>query len=73
MIDPNDPTRHYNACLDSVALISDLLTRGELSEDDQDTLARNREHLVTMLARRDDAGQLVLAGFDLGPIQAAVA
>jgi len=43
--------KHYAACLDSVNLINDGKPEGMTDEDWADCLARNKEHLVLMLAK----------------------
>jgi hypothetical protein len=43
--------KHYSACLDSVALINAGQPEGVSDEDWADTVARNKEHLVLMLAK----------------------
>jgi hypothetical protein len=43
--------KHYSACLDSVALINAGQPEGMTAEDWADCLARNKEHLVIMLAK----------------------
>jgi hypothetical protein len=43
--------KHYSACLDSVALINAGQPEGTTAEDWADCLARNKEHLVLMLAK----------------------
>jgi hypothetical protein len=43
--------KHYSACLDSVALISAGKPEDMTAEDWADCLARNKEHLVIMLAK----------------------
>jgi hypothetical protein len=43
--------KHYSACLDSVALINAGKPEGMTAEDWADCLARNKEHLVIMLAK----------------------
>ena len=42
---------HYAACLDSVALINAGAPEGMGADDWADTVARNKEHLVLMLAK----------------------
>ena len=42
---------HYQACLDSVALINGGKPAGMSEDDWTETLARNRSHLAIMLAR----------------------
>jgi len=48
---PEQIARHYSACLDSVALINAGKPEGMTAEDWADCLARNKEHLVLMLAK----------------------
>ena len=43
--------RHFNACMDSVNLINAGQPEGMSDEDWADTVARNKEHLVLMLAK----------------------
>lgn len=43
--------KHYSACLDSVHLIQAGQPEGMTAEDWADTLARNKAHLVIMLAK----------------------
>jgi hypothetical protein len=43
--------KHYSACLDSVALINAGKPEDMTAEDWADCLARNKEHLVLMLAK----------------------
>ena len=43
--------KHYSACLDSVALINGGKPEDMTAEDWTDCLARNKEHLVIMLAK----------------------
>ena len=43
--------KHYSACLDSVNLINAGQPEGLTAEDWTDTVARNKEHLVLMLAK----------------------
>jgi hypothetical protein len=43
--------KHYSACLDSVALINGGKPEDMEAEDWADCLARNKEHLVLMLAK----------------------
>jgi hypothetical protein len=43
--------KNYSACLDSVALINGGKPEGMTDEDWADCLARNKEHLVLMLAK----------------------
>jgi len=57
--------RHYAACLDSCNLING--GKPEKMEDAEwaDTVARNKEHLVLMLAKD------IFDGYDLTPLQEA--
>ena len=43
--------KHYSACMDSVNLINGGKPEGMTAEDWVDCVARNKEHLVTMLAK----------------------
>jgi hypothetical protein len=43
--------RHYSACMDSVNLINAGQPEGMEDADWSDTVARNKEHLVIMLAK----------------------
>ena len=59
--------KHYSACLDSVALINGGKPEDMEAEDWADTVARNKEHLVLMLAKDFWTTE------DLTPLQAASA
>jgi hypothetical protein len=48
---PEQIAKHYSACLDSVALINAGKPEDMTAEDWADCLARNKEHLVIMLAK----------------------
>ena len=48
---PEQIAKHYSACLDSVALINAGKPEKMTAEDWADCLARNKEHLVIMLAK----------------------
>ena len=66
----NKPTaeeiaRHYAAALDSVALINGEKPEGVEDAEWADTVARNKEHLVIMLAKDFWTTE------DLSPLQAA--
>jgi hypothetical protein len=50
-ITPEEIARHYSAALDSVALINAGQSEGMSNEDWADTLKRNQDHLVIMLAK----------------------
>jgi len=54
--------RHYSACLDSVNLINAGQPEGMTAEDWADCLARNKEHLVLMLAKN------IFSGYDVQPL-----
>ena len=43
--------KHYSACLDSVHLIEAGKPEGMTAEDWADTLKRNKDHLLIMLAK----------------------
>jgi hypothetical protein len=43
--------KHYSACLDSVALINGVKQERMTDEEWADCLARNKDHLVLMLAK----------------------
>ena len=43
--------QHHSACLDSVNLINTINAQDVKSEEDLDTISRNQEHLVIMLAK----------------------
>jgi hypothetical protein len=43
--------RHYSACMDSVNLINGEKPENTTDEEWADTIARNKEHLVIMLAK----------------------
>jgi len=51
IVTPEQVARHYSAALDSVALIEAGQPEGMTAEDWADTVARNKEHLVIMLAK----------------------
>jgi len=59
--------KHYSACLDSVNLINGDKPENMTAEEWADCLARNKEHLVLMLAKDFWTNQ------DLTPLQAASA
>jgi hypothetical protein len=48
---PEQIAKHYSACLDSVALINGSKPERMTAEEWADCLARNKEHLVLMLAK----------------------
>ena len=50
-ITPEEIARHYSAALDSVALINAGQPEGMSNEEWADTLKRNQDHLVIMLAK----------------------
>lgn len=43
--------RHYSAAMDSVNLINDLLAKSSLTEEEQNRISRNVEHLEIMVAK----------------------
>jgi hypothetical protein len=59
--------KHYSACMDSVNLINGEKPEMMTDEEWADTIARNKEHLVIMLAKDFWTTE------DLAPLQAAVA
>lgn len=68
----NQPTaeeiaRHYSAAMDSVNLINAGKPEGMSDEDWADTVSRNKEHLVIMLAKDFWTTE------DLAPLQTASA
>jgi len=50
-ITPEQIARHFSACMDSANLINAGQPEGMTAEDWADCLARNKEHLVIMLAK----------------------
>jgi hypothetical protein len=66
-ITPEQIAKHYSAALDSVALINAGQPEGMSNEDWADTLKRNQDHLVIMLAKDYWTDE------DLTPLQAASA
>jgi len=64
-ITPEEIARHYSAALDSVALINAGQPEVMSNEDWADTLKRNQDHLVIMLAKDFWTDE------DLAPLQAA--
>jgi hypothetical protein len=64
-ITPEEIARHYSAALDSVALIQAGQPEDMSNEDWADTLKRNQDHLVIMLAKDYWTDE------DLTPLQAA--
>lgn len=59
--------RHFSACMDSVNLLNAGQPEGMSDEDWADTVTRNKEHLVIMLAKDFWTTE------DLSAIQAAAA
>jgi hypothetical protein len=59
--------RHFSACMDSVHLIEAGQPEGMTAEDWADTLKRNKDHLLIMLAKDYWTTE------DLTPLQAASA
>jgi hypothetical protein len=66
-ITPEEIAQHYSAALDSVALINSGQPEDMSNEDWADTLKRNQDHLVIILAKDYWTDE------DLTPLQAAVA
>ena len=64
---PEQIAKHYSAALDSVALINAGQPEGMTDADWAETLKRNRDHLVIMLAKDYWTNE------DLTPLQAASA
>lgn len=64
-ITPEEIAQHYSAALDSVALINAGQPEGMTAEDWADCLARNKAHLVIMLAKDFWTTE------DLSPLQTA--
>ena len=64
---PEQIAKHYSAALDSVALINAGQPEDMTDADWADTLKRNRDHLVIMLAKPYWTTE------DLAPLQAASA
>jgi hypothetical protein len=50
-ITPTEIAQHYKAAMDSVNLINAGKPEGMTAEDWADTLKRNKDHLVIMLAK----------------------
>jgi hypothetical protein len=50
-VKPEQVAKHYSAALDSVALINAGKPEGMEDADWADTVSRNKEHLVLMLAK----------------------
>lgn len=57
--------KHYSACMDSVNLINGKKPEGMDDQEWADTVARNKEHLLIMLAKDFWTTE------DLAPLQAA--
>jgi len=58
---------HYDAALDSVTLITDLMALDSRNDDQTATVARNVEHLQIMVAK-----DYWTAAQDLAPLNAAI-
>jgi hypothetical protein len=58
-------SKHYSACMDSVNLINGEKPENTTDEEWVDTIARNKEHLVIMLAKNFWTTE------DLAPLQQA--
>ena len=61
------PANHYAAALDSVNLVNELVAKADRNQDDNDTIARNVEHLEIMVAKDFWTNE------DLAPFHAAIA
>lgn len=48
---PEQIAQNYSAAMDSVNLIAELRTKETLTEEDEQTIQRNVEHLEIMLAK----------------------
>ena len=48
---PEEIAQHYSAAMDSVNLINDLMAQDSRDDLEQDTVARNVEHLQIMVAK----------------------
>ena len=59
---------HYDAALDSVTLINDLMALSSRDDDQTATVARNVEHLEIMVAKT-----YWTSDHDLAPLNAAIA
>jgi hypothetical protein len=66
-ITPEEIAQHYSACMDSVNLINAGQPEGMTAEDWADTLKRNKDHLILMLAKTYWTNE------DLTPLQTASA
>jgi len=66
-VTPEEVARHYAAALDSVSLINGEKPENATDEEWADTVARNKEHLVIMLAKDFWTTE------DLAPLQQAAA
>jgi hypothetical protein len=62
---PEQIAKNYSACMDSVNLINAGQPEDMTAEDWADTVARNKEHLVLMIAKPYWTTE------DLAPLQAA--
>ena len=58
---------HYDAALDSVTLINDLMALSSRDDEQTDTVARNVEHLQIMVAK-----DYWTDAHDLAPLNAAI-
>jgi|TARA_Y100000033_G_scaffold48007_1_gene54255 hypothetical protein len=59
--------KHYDAALDSVTLITDLMALDSRDDDQTATVARNVEHLQIMVAK-----DYWTSDHDLAPLNAAI-
>ena len=58
---------HYDAALDSVTMINDLMALSSRDDEQTDTVARNVEHLQIMVAKT-----YWTSDHDLAPLNAAI-
>jgi hypothetical protein len=57
--------KHFDACMDSVNLINAGQPEGMEAAEWADTVARNKDHLILMLAKN------IFEGFDVTPLEEA--
>ena len=48
---PEEIAQHYSAAMDSVNLINDLMAQDSRTDEEQDTVDRNVDHLMIMVAK----------------------
>ena len=64
---PEEIAQHYSAAMDSVNLINELMAQDSRNDEEQDTVARNVEHLQIMVAK-----DYWTSDHDLAPLNAAI-